>query len=225
MRKKIKSPTLNEIIQRVTACFANEDRNDDLFRQVLVTNEVGDWAKFLTHDPKLNPGARPVGGKDEEVLAAGQAFVMLFSLALARNIDPADAIEVGLKNWEDADWRKREAKKSMGNRNEIHGIMACPGRVVGKAYVVSKKHPIEKSTPGCILVASSANPELAMYFERALAIITDHGGKTSHAANIARGKNIPCIVGTGNATERITHGSEVEVYSDDNEHGVVKIVL
>ncbi len=58
---------LSDIMKRIKACFANEDRKDALFRQALVTNEVGDWAKFLTHDPALNPGARPAGGKEKQL--------------------------------------------------------------------------------------------------------------------------------------------------------------
>lgn len=222
MAKK-KSPRLSEIAERIIACFAKEDIKDELFRQALVTNEIGDWAKFLTHDPKLNPDARPVGGRQEEILAAGQAAVMLFSLVLARGMDIEEVIEVGLRNWEDADWRKR-AGQEFKSKNEIVGINACPGRVTGKAYVISKKNPIEKTVGGCILVASSASSELALYFQKAIGIVTDHGGKTSHAANIARAHNIPCLVGTGNATELIRHGSVVELRCDSAaKKGFVRI--
>lgn len=216
-------PKLSDIMRRVMACFANEDRKDALFRQTLVTNEVGDWAKFLTHDPALNPGARPAGGRPEEIMAAGQAFCMLFSLALARDINVAEAIETGLKNWEDADWRKREAAKDP-NQNEVTGIAASGGMRTGKAYVVSSDNPIEKLPSGMILVTSFASPDLAIYFERAIAVVTDHGGKTSHAASMARVKNLPCVVGTGNATEKIKHGDTITVDADViTEKGVVTI--
>lgn len=222
MAKK-SEPKLSDIMKRVMACFANEDRKDELFRQVLVTNEVGDWAKFLTHDPALNPGARPAGGKPEEIMAAGQAFCMLFSLALARDVDVAEAIEVGLKNWEDADWRKREAAKDL-NQNEVRGIAASGGMRIGKAYVVSDDNPIEKLPSGMILVTSFASPDLAIYFDRAIAVVTDHGGKTSHAANMARHKNLPCVVGTGNATQKIKHGDTITIEADVvTEIGIVKI--
>ena len=222
MAKK-KDVKISEIMRRAMACFAKEDKKDELFRQALVTNEVGDWAKFLTHDPALNPGARPAGGRSEEVMAAGQAFCMLFSLALARNIDPAEAIEVGLKNWEDADWRKREAAKNL-DENEVRGTAACGGTVTGEAYVVSSDNPIDKLPSGVVLVTSFASPELAIYFDRAIAVVTDHGGKTSHAANMARHKNLPCVVGTGNATEKIKHGDTVVVQAAaTTEIGVVTI--
>lgn len=218
-----KEPKLSDVIKRVKACLANEDRKDALFRQALVTNEVGDWAKFLTHDPELNPGARPAGGRPEEVMAAGQAFCMLFSLALARNIDPAEAIEAGLKNWEDADWRKREAEKDQ-SENEVRGIAASGGIRMGEAYVVSPDNPIDNLPAGMILVTSFASPELVIYFERAIAVVTDHGGKTSHAANMARQKNLPCIVGTGNATEKIKHGDIITIDANIvTEIGVVTI--
>lgn len=216
-------PKLSDVMKRIRACFVNEDRKDALFRQALVTNEVGDWAKFLTHDPGLNPGARPAGGKPEEIMAAGQAFCMLVSLALARDIDVAEAIEVGLKNWEDADWRKREATKGL-SQNEVRGIAASGGTRTGKAYVVSTDNPIEKLSSGMILVTSFASPDLAIYFDRAIAVVTDHGGQTSHAANIAREKNLSCVVGTGDATQKIKHGDTITVDSDvKTEIGIVTI--
>ncbi len=216
---------LSDVMRRVRACFANEDRKDELFRQALVTNEVGDWAKFLTHDPALNPGARPAGGKLDEVMAAGQAFCMLFSLALARDIDVAEAIEAGLKNWEDADWRKREAAKGQ-SENEVKGIAASGGIRTGKAYVVSSDNSIEKLPSGMILVTSFASPELVVYFDKAIAVVTDHGGKTSHAASMARERNLPCIVGTGNATQKIKHGDTITVDADiATEVGLVTIMM
>lgn len=222
MAKK-KDPKLSDIMKRAKSCFTNEDKKDALFRQVLVTNEVGDWAKFLTHDPALNPGARPAGGRSEEVMAAGQAFCMLFSLAIARDIDPAEAIEVGLKNWEDADWRKREAAKDL-NQNEVRGIAACGGVRTGKAYVVSSENPIEKLPFGMILVTSFASPDLVIYFDRATAVVTDHGGKTSHAANMARDKNLPCVVGTGDATQKIKQGDSITIDANiTTEIGVVTV--
>ena len=85
-------------------------------------------------------------------------------------------------------------------KNEVRGIAACSGTVTGEAYVVSLDNPVEKLSSGMVLVTSFASPELAIYFDKAIAVVTDHGGKTSHAANMARAKNLPCVVGTGNAT-------------------------
>lgn len=217
------NPSLSEIMARVEQCLAREDRQDELFRMDLVTNEVGDWAKFLTHDPILNPSARPVGGKTEETMAAGQALIMLLSLFLSRKIDVSEALEVSLKNWEEADWRKKKTTANQ-RQNEIQGVTACDGIISGHAYVVSLEHPIEKVPARAILVVSSANPELALYFDRVAAVVTDHGGKTCHAASLARARNLPCVVGTGNATERIKHSSLVTVEADaDTGVGLVHI--
>lgn len=188
-----------------------------------VFKTVGDLAKFITHDPKLNPGARPHGSFEDEVFLFGRLFFYLRELTELCGLSPDDAIEIGLKNWEDADWRKREAAKGQ-KEDEVVGIAGSPGNRSGVAYVVSGENPIENFVAGMILVAPFASPELAIYFDRALAVVTDHGGKTSHAANLARERNLPCIVGTGNATAKIKNGDRISVDADvGTEKGVVKI--
>lgn len=49
------------------------------------------------------------------------------------------------------------------------------------------------------------------------ACVSDHGGKTCHLATIAREMNLPCVVGTGNATERIKTGMSITVDGDEGE--------
>lgn len=68
----------------------------------------GRIGRYITHDPVLNPNARPHGTKAEEVLAYGQVFVQTAALAGIRGIRLEDAFEKGLQNWVDADWRKKK---------------------------------------------------------------------------------------------------------------------
>jgi pyruvate,water dikinase len=146
---------------------------------------------------------------------------MLRSLAYARGIDYNQAQEQGLKNWQEADWRKREAKATL--QGKIEGTVIKEGYAQAKAYVVSREHPIkavkkEKDKP--ILVLAHADPDIIIYLEHAAGFVTDHGGKTCHLAVLTLDEIIskhvpPSIIGTGNATQVIKHGELVtlEAYS------------
>ncbi|MFH0797907.1 MAG: PEP-utilizing enzyme [Candidatus Woesearchaeota archaeon] len=202
----------------VSELMAKEDRKDEVFRHVIAVSEVGDIGKYITHDPELNPNARPHGTKEDEVLAYGQAFVQLAALAYLRNISLENAFSKGLQNWIDADWRKRKAVEDK-DANVIKGLPASPGYVSGMAEVALGK-PSE-SYEGKILVVPYATPDYTEYLSKSLAFVSDHGGLTCHLANIAREKGVPCVVGTGNATERIKSGDAIAV---DGAEGKVYIL-
>ncbi|MBU4015196.1 phosphoenolpyruvate synthase, partial [Patescibacteria group bacterium] len=72
-----------------------------------------------------------------------------------------------------------------------------------------------------ILVAGMTSPEFIIVMKKAKAIITDHGGMTSHAAIVSRELGIPAIIGTKIATQVLKDGDLVEV---DADKGVVKIL-
>ncbi|MBU0666369.1 MAG: PEP-utilizing enzyme [Nanoarchaeota archaeon] len=210
--------TLDEAIEKIRHYMRNEDRKDEEFRYLITTTELGDIGKYLTHDPKLNSGARPHGSKQDEILAYGQALVQLIALADLRGIKVTEALNSGLLNWADSDWRKIKAK----SETEVKGITGCPGQISGIAYVVGEKHPLKKVAKESILVTAYAKPELASYLGIIAGFVTDHGGYTCHAANIARDKGIPCIVGTGNATKLIKHGEQIIL--DANINGFGKVI-
>jgi len=110
---------------------------------------------------------------------------------------------------------------------EIKGMMASPGKVVGKAKVILYGYDkfdrinefINEMKKGDILIAETTSPELTLACHKASAIITDQGGMLSHAAIISRELNIPCIVGTENATKIFRDGDLVEV---DATRGIVR---
>ncbi len=54
-------------------------------------------------------------------------------------------------------------------------------------------------------------------------MITNHGGKFSHAGILAREHNIPCIVGTGNATEIIGHGQKIKIQANSKKNGIIHL--
>jgi pyruvate, water dikinase len=72
-----------------------------------------------------------------------------------------------------------------------------------------------------ILVAKTTDPDWGPVMKRASAIITDHGGRTSHAAIVSRELGVPAVVGTENATSVLTDGQEVTVSCAEGDQGFV----
>ncbi|MBI4262332.1 hypothetical protein HY624_02295 [Candidatus Uhrbacteria bacterium] len=106
---------------------------------------------------------------------------------------------------------------------ELHGLAVSKGdgkAVRGRVTIV--QNPFvdgKKMKQGDILVAAMTSPEFIVVMKKASAIITDHGGMTSHAAIVSRELGIPCIVGTKHATKILKSGDRVEV---DVAKGIVK---
>jgi len=102
---------------------------------------------------------------------------------------------------------------------EVKGQIAYPGKIRGSTNVILNKNQFTKFSKGEILVAPYTAPEYVPLMKKAIAIITDLGGITSHAAIVSRELGIPCIVGTRNATRVFKDGDIVEV---DAEKGIVR---
>jgi len=90
----------------------------------------------------------------------------------------------------------------------------------GKANVIESAEEIHKFKKGEVLVTDMTDPDWEPIMKIASAIVTNHGGRTCHAAIISRELGIPCIIGTGNATEVIKTGQEITV---DCSEGVGRI--
>ncbi|MFH1890422.1 MAG: PEP-utilizing enzyme [Candidatus Kuenenbacteria bacterium] len=103
---------------------------------------------------------------------------------------------------------------------EIKGQVASSPikKISGKVSVVVDVYR-DKFRPGTILVTTMTRPEFMPLMRKAKAVITDEGGITCHAAIVSRELNIPCIIGTKNATKILKSGDLVEV---DAEKGVVR---
>ena len=91
----------------------------------------------------------------------------------------------------------------------------------GPARVVSSLEEMSLVQPGDVLVADMTDPDWEPVMKRAAAIVTNRGGRTCHAAIIARELGIPAVVGCGGATEEIPHGAEVTVSCAEGEEGFV----
>ncbi|MGM1329932.1 PEP-utilizing enzyme, partial [Klebsiella michiganensis] len=86
-----------------------------------------------------------------------------------------------------------------------HRIGAGPVKVI---HDISEMNRIE---PGDVLVTDMTDPDWEPIMKKAAAIVTNRGGRTCHAAIIARELGIPAVVGCGNATDRIQENQNVTV--------------
>jgi phosphoenolpyruvate synthase/pyruvate phosphate dikinase len=107
------------------------------------------------------------------------------------------------------------------NLSEIKGMVAYPGKVIGRVRKVISKDQINHFKEGEILVAPSTLPEFLPAMKKAAALVSDEGGMISHASIVARELKKPCIVGTKNAFGILKDGDLVEV---DANHAVVTVI-
>ncbi|MBD2188549.1 phosphoenolpyruvate synthase [Pseudanabaena mucicola] len=91
----------------------------------------------------------------------------------------------------------------------------------GKANVILEVHNIEDFQAGEVLVTNKTDPDWEPIMKKASAIVTNQGGRTCHAAIIAREMGIPAIVGCGNATGILKTGQEVTISCAEGEEGKV----
>lgn len=100
----------------------------------------------------------------------------------------------------------------------IEGDAASPGLASGPVRIIREITQIAQVKDGDILVTEMTTPDFVPAMKRAVAIVTDRGGRTAHAAIVSRELGIPCIVGAGNATEALTDDQYITV---DGSHGKV----
>jgi pyruvate,water dikinase len=93
----------------------------------------------------------------------------------------------------------------------LEGLAASPGVFSGKVQIVKSPKEIGKVKEGDVLVAEMTNPDYVPAMKRAGAIVTDLGGRTSHAAIVSRELGVPAVVGTLNATNMLSNGEVITV--------------
>ncbi|MCD9125837.1 phosphoenolpyruvate synthase [Luteimonas fraxinea] len=110
---------------------------------------------------------------------------------------------------------------------EQRGDVVCEGRAIGQkigagvARVVRSLDDMSRVQPGDVLVADMTDPDWEPVMKRAAAIVTNRGGRTCHAAIIARELGVPAVVGTGNALDTIEDGQEVTISCAEGDTGFI----
>ncbi|MDG1109977.1 MAG: phosphoenolpyruvate synthase [Burkholderiaceae bacterium] len=124
---------------------------------------------------------------------------------------------------------KSQAKGKVEQRYTLLGSsqVLASGRAIGQKIgagpvrLVDDIADMDKVQPGDILVTDMTDPNWEPVMKRASAIVTNRGGRTCHAAIIARELGIPAVVGCGDATETLTEGSLVTVSCAEGDTGNV----
>jgi pyruvate,water dikinase len=108
-----------------------------------------------------------------------------------------------------------------GGEPLVTGLSIGEAITTGKVQVIERADQIGRFEDGSILVTGMTDPDWVPIMKRAAAIVTDHGGRTCHAAIVSRELGIPSLVGTGDATRVLEDGREVTVSCAEGEHGYV----
>lgn len=124
-----------------------------------------------------------------------------------------------------------QARKNLNSLEEYklhdHSKVLVQGAAVGarighgKARSIKDPSQLDEFQQGEVLVAPLTDPDWEPIMKKASAIVTDSGGRTSHAAIVSRELGIPAVVGTGNATKVLKNGQEITVVCSEGEAGKV----
>lgn len=123
--------------------------------------------------------------------------------------------------------KQRTAAADVYRLTGAHGVPLVTGQAVGerigtgRVRIVRDASELQTVESGDVLVARITDPDWEPVMRKVAAVITDQGGRTAHAAIVSREFGLPCIVGTGNATEVLRDGTEVTVVCAEGSEGHV----
>ncbi|BDG28315.1 phosphoenolpyruvate synthase [Thermus thermophilus] len=108
-------------------------------------------------------------------------------------------------------------------RGEVlaEGLAVGEAIAMGRARVLKDPKEMDRFQEGEVLVTETTNPDWEPIMKKAAAIVTERGGRTSHAAIVARELGVPAVVGAVGATRSVPEGEEVTVSCAEGERGVV----
>jgi pyruvate,water dikinase len=103
----------------------------------------------------------------------------------------------------------------------LKGLSIGEAIAAGKAQIIKDASEIGSFKDGSILVTGMTDPDWEPIMKKAAGIITDHGGRTSHAAIVSRELGIPAVVGTAQATKTLKDGQEITLSCAEGDEGHV----
>ena len=103
----------------------------------------------------------------------------------------------------------------------VRGLAIGQAIAAGKAQILETADQIDEFEDDAILVTGMTDPDWVPIMKRASGIITDQGGRTSHAAIVSRELGIPAVVGTGDGTDEISDGQEITLSCAEGDEGIV----
>ena len=114
--------------------------------------------------------------------------------------------------------KREEKKEELKGKIILEGLGASPGIAAGKVRIIRDLSDLKKIQSGDVLVTKMTNPDMVVSMQKSVAIITDEGGLTAHAAIVSREMGIPAVVGTREATKKLKEG---EIITVDGANGKI----
>ncbi|QIQ87975.1 phosphoenolpyruvate synthase [Erythrobacter sp.] len=127
-----------------------------------------------------------------------------------------ETVQAQLKNGGLESYRLRSRGETL-----VRGAAIGEAVVTGRVGIIESASEISNFEPGSVLVTGTTDPDWVPIMKQAAAIVTDHGGRTSHAAIVSRELGLPAIVGTGDATRLLYDGQDVTVSCAEGDEGFV----
>jgi len=115
----------------------------------------------------------------------------------------------------------RTYKINSKGRKLVTGLSIGDAVVTGRVCLIESARDIDRFIDGSVLVTQNTDPDWVPIMKRAAAIVTDRGGRTSHAAIVSRELGLPGIVGAGNATQMLHDEQDVTVSCAEGDQGFV----
>jgi pyruvate,water dikinase len=109
------------------------------------------------------------------------------------------------------DHNEKNKDKTLSGNILLSGLAASPGVASGTVKIIKDMKDLGKVKKGDVLVTKMTNPDMVISMQKSVAVVTDEGGATSHAAIVSREMGIPCVVGTEKATELLKDGQIITV--------------
>jgi len=115
--------------------------------------------------------------------------------------------------------KEKKAQEKITRKRPIllKGLAASPGLASGPVQKIASAKEINQVQAGEVLVTAMTSPDFVPAMKRAVAIVTDKGGQTSHAAIVSRELGVPCVVGTKKATQILRQGQIITVNGSQGE--------
>jgi len=186
--------------------------------------EAADRQRFsLTDDDVLELARYAVLIEQHYTGRAGRNMPMDIEWAKDGNTGELFIVQARPETVQSASDQRYQESFELKSRGEVLSVGKSIGKKIaaGTARVILHAAEMNELKPGEVLITDITDPDWEPVMKTAAAIVTNRGGRTCHAAIIARELGIPAVVGCGNATEAVAAGREVTVSCAEGDTGYV----
>ncbi|HPF46077.1 MAG: phosphoenolpyruvate synthase [Alphaproteobacteria bacterium] len=208
----------------------------------ILQKKIGSKLTKIVYNEKRKDGTKSVytRGKDRKSFVLNDKEILTLSNA-ANHIEAHYKVPMDMEWAKDADNGRLyllqarpetvQARKKQGEiwsyklkkKSDVlvQGVSIGEAIASGRVCLLTDISKADKFPEGAVLVAPKTDPDWLPVMKKASALITDHGGRTSHAAIVSRELGLPAVIGTGNACKTLKNNQDVTVSCAEGDHGFV----